>query len=227
MIFYNAEKALVFSWCPDWDLSALQGILSKRTDEVVRICFMTTQVYRIYLVSTPEGLCYWPYIYSNNAWRLLHRHLWKIRDVALDSLSSKEGVYKALEFQMVLQFRDSIEGYFTNLPTAEQITASLGDDPTLGLLDYYRYTYYGADVQEDDEWDGAVEVHCDGGSLLLPYFEAEDGEKHIIAEYATYVPDGVVSNLVRKVTSIFDSAISAVQNVHWSNLRLRVEKRWR
>lgn len=226
MIYYNADKAMKFEWCNGYSFDSAKAVAGAKMDGMVRLCFLTTEVYRMYLAYIPGSGYEWrPYVYRDNALRLLDHHLWRIRPVPDDIWESEEKLRSALEFQMVLQWRNSPEGYYDQHPSAEEIMASLGEHATTETLDFLRYTYGMADVQRDPEWDGAVEVFCDEGSLLIPFVGGEDDAvKSLLLGYATFVPDSRVGYAATKFVRALDRVSSWLSNVHWSSIRSRVDR---
>lgn len=226
MFFPNAEKAFAFAWCNGYEFDNIHdGSLAKVDALSVRVCYMTTQVYRIYLVFVESRFEYWPFQYRDSVWRKLNQHSWAVKDVSDADLESLSSLQQALSFQMILQFRDSVDGFYYEFPEPQVVLDSLGPQATVSTLDALRYTFHPAVVQDDEEWDGAVEVQCKSGVLLIPFKESEDGQRCLVRRYATYVPDSKAAHLAQRIYKKVSNLVSPVRDLHWSNLRFLVESR--
>lgn len=225
LIFNNADKAFQFAWCRGYDLSSISELRGAKVNGMVRLCYMTTEIYRVYLVYDESARFSWrPYTYRENAWRLVPQHSWKVRAVEEGDLVSEKALFKALEFQMVCQWRSSVEGWHDELPSPESVRACLGDAPTTQTLDYFRINYYEVEVQHDPEWDGAIQVLCSTGTLLFPYWDDPDGgPRKLVTKYTTFIPDSRVEQAVTGGARFIDRIVSAVQNLRWTNFRLLVD----
>lgn len=226
MAFPNSEKAFAFSWCAGYSLASLQDSgWYAREEGALRVCFITTQVYRIYIVVDEDGLHYWPFEFEDGMWRKLHKHLWVVGEPRAEDFVSESALWDALCFQMVKQFRSSVESFYGDPPTHEEVQARLGSGLQVSVLDTLRYTWHTVYVQEDEEWDGAIEVLCADGSLLIPYRGEHLLASRLLTEYATFYPDSYLQSATNKVSKLFDNIFSAVRNLHWSNVRLFIESK--
>lgn len=225
MAFPNSEKAFVFSWCTGYSLASLQDHSQLKVDGAVRICFITTQVYRMYVVADAEGYHYWPFVFEDGMWRKLHKHLWVVGSPKPGDFKDEGQLWESLCFQMVEQFRSSVEGFYDEHPTKDEVLQRLGVGAKVGRLDELRYSWHSTDVQDDEEWDGAVEIVCNDGSLLIPYKGSEDCNPNctLITKYATFYPDSLVQSTVQRANCWMDKVSSAMRNMHWSNVRLYLE----
>lgn len=219
LILGDTAKAFKFVWCR----GASFGNLVSGADCSGFICYISTERSRIYLVGCEGKLEFRPYEFTDNAWRPLNKHQWVVDTVSADCLKSEDALLRTMEFQIIKQWRDSITGYYYDAPEAEDILARLGDNSSTATLDTLRVTYFAAEVQQDDEWDGAIQVPCKAGVLLLPY-RFVDNSKQLLKVYATFVPDSPTYGLFKLCRKVFCAAESALQNLHWSNLRLHIEK---
>lgn len=225
LIFNNAEKAFEFVWCRGHSMDSIRGLRGTKVNGMARLCYMTTEVYRIYLVYGEGKQFSWrPYVYREHAWRLVPQHSWRVRQVDEENLISEKALRKALEFQMVCQWRSSVEGWHGELPSPESVRACLGEAPTTQTLNYFRINYYEAEVQHDPEWDGAIQVLCSTGTLLFPYRnDPAGGPRKLVTRYTTFVPDSRVEQAVTRGARFIDRITSAVQNFRWTNFRLLVD----
>lgn len=228
LIYFNADNAFRFSWCTGYDFESIKNAKFNISTKFTRLCYLTTDTYRMYLIYSRDlGYVWRPYLFSDNTWRVLDKHLWNIKDVSPDALSSEQSLREAIEFQMVLQWRNSLEGYYDTAPESSKILALLKTHPYMEALQEFRLTYCPADIQRDPEWSGAVEVFCTDGSIFIPFKEADSGEEKLLLKYATFVPDSIVDSIANKITGIIDSIISRFKNIHWSDIRFCVNKLWR
>lgn len=222
-------KCYVFRWCNGRafeDITARAGLKSDPLNppKPDRYLYVGTQKSRIYLVHDGKKFLCEPYVLKNNSWQKLYAHKMHVRDVTPEAISSEDALREFLSFQMLLQFRNSVEGFYDDPLSAKEILAALPEDATTETLERLRYTYYEADVQRDPEWDGAVDVLSAEGHIYIPYRVGEDGERHLIVKYATFSPYSHAQMFISKVSSGIDHWLSKFGGLRWSEIRSRIEK---
>ena len=215
-----------FAWCTGFDLSTAQGLRPyNRVDDLeLRLCYISTQTNRVYLIHCNKGYVYVPFTYTGGGWRKLYDHLVKVKDFEPSDLDTEYALKAKMEYNLILQFRSSAEGYYDEHPKASDIISRVKDGMTVNDLHNMRYTVYDASVQEDKEWDGAVKVLCDNGWLLYPYLESEDGEKYLITEYVTKAPDSVVQSALEEIGSAYGQLETMLRSIHFSTIRRLIDK---
>lgn len=220
LIFHNAEKSFDFKWCSKYNFEYVRWLCQESPDiQPCLLCYLTTESTRLYLKYDERHFSWAPYVLVNNSWRVLNRHQWKVCDVISDNLSTESELVRALELQHVRQWRDSITGYYSEFPDRRYILSALGESPHLETLEYLKITYYSADVQDDPEWDGAIQIHCRNGILLIPYSIDTEGSKMLIVHFATFVPDSAFTSFCTFVHRAIDAVESFFRNIHWSAIR--------
>ena len=217
----NDPNAFQFEWCFGFTFENFQQKVEKFGHRMARICYISTEVYRIYLVhSEDSGFFYCPYMLANNAWKMLPRHNWHVKDVSTIVFSSVQELRRSLEFQIIYQWRDSIEGWRCSPPDHEEVLDSAKDGDSLDVLRRQHIRFYEAEVQQDPEWDGAVQIWCMDGILLIPYVNGDtDKDPVMLMRYATFIPDSKVKCIGSKVSKFIDKLTSSVQNIRWSYIR--------
>lgn len=221
MSFHNSKKSFVFKWCGTHTLESVSNPELIQASKHTRLCYITTEIYRIYLVAGYGSLAYWPFQLVEGVWVKLHNHMWVVADVEDQHLHTEDTLWEAMCFQIVKQFRSSVESYYADAPKGREVLMRLHPGDSVDALERLRYTWHYIDVQEDKEWAGAVAVVCSDGELLLPYKLTND--KELLLEYATFYPDKPLQGLTSCVSGCIEKISSIVRNLHWSNIRLYIE----
>lgn len=188
--------------------------------ESIFVCSVSTQYHAVHIIASNGNASFVPMAFSDNQWRPLFYHQWKLESFDIGCFKSEEAFRKVLERQMLLQFPKHITTYYEDFPSAQQVLDAIGSCATVKDLQSMRFAVYAASVQDDPEWDGAVSVMCEGGCVLVPY-AGED--KQLIGRYATYSPESVTSALVNKTAGLLDKVSQFIGNIHWSNFRRHIE----
>lgn len=199
-----------------------QAIAATKGDSrTVRLLYIGTQLTRVYVLSRNGVASFVPFAYQEGCWTPLFIHQWRVDRWDDKFLASEEQFYEYLERQMLLQFSACVTGWYDNPPSSSDVLSVLVDGDTVETLDYYRFSSYSVEVQRDPEWDGAVQVLCDGGTLLLPY---AGQDKQLILKYATFVADSVGTKVSGVLSGVMDKCFSFFGNLHWSNFRYRINQ---
>lgn len=217
------ERNFNVVWAEGWRREiALEFIeKTKGNPAELRICTISTQHHCVSLVATDGKGKFVPFEYRENQWRKLYPHKWRVDKFDPRCLESEEEFQRVLERQMLLQFPDQAIGYYDEFPSAEAIKGNLREGFRVCDLAAYRYTVYEANVQRDPEWDGAIQILCDGGCLLVPYYGEQ---KYLIPKYATFKADSVGDSLLSKVGAFFEGISGFFVNLHWSDFRRHIDE---
>lgn len=223
MTLVDFDNTFVVTWASGWRREIAEEFIrrTKGSSQPVRVCTVSTQHHCVSLVASNGTAHFEPYEYSENQWRKLYSHRWRLDEFDFECLKSDEEFKAVLEHQMLLQFPDYTMGYYDDFPTVEQIKCSILDGYCVDDLRKLRYSYYEAEVQRDPEWDGAIQILCEGGWLLIPYF---GDERYLIPRYATFVPESVGVTFLDKFGTLFDRIVGFIGNLHWSDFRRHIDE---
>jgi len=219
------------TWQTGESFETLKANIGVKREKAQRFVTIAVQKERICLMLNTEGAPYYaPYVHEEGAWRPVNARDIKVDAVSEHALVSEENLDAALHRQMLLQFRDSICSYYDEYPDADTICATLDADPRMSTMCRYRYVFHLTDVEDDPEWDGAYNVYCAKGSLVIPYVEREPEEiddPRLLMQHATFIPDSGMANVAGKAGGFFGRIGDAIRNLHWSNVRQTLNGAWR
>lgn len=217
-----------FSFIPEVTLASIDVLLKDKRADPRRVCYITTSHSRIYVWVVGGELKLVPCTHYNNAWRELHRHEWNVPEIPKYVLDSEEALFAFLEKAMARQFRDSVMGFYDELPDSDIIVMSIKDGTTAADLLVFQFSVYETCVNEDPEWDGGVEILCKGGRLVVPYFLSVPGSedprhKNLIGKYAMFVPDNKIKAFFSKIHDFFARLGNIVSVSDYIALRNKID----
>lgn len=225
------ENVYKIFWQPGTDFAALKSDLGRPRETPQRYVTISVQKERICLTLDQKGVpSFVPYVHEEGAWRSVYARNVKVEDVTEHMLENEDTLGHALYHQMLLQFRDSVCGYYTDYPTMDEIMAVLDNDPRMSAMCRERYIFYEVSVEDDPEWDGAYSVFCAKGHILIPYITRDAGEQddpRLLTQHATFVPESGISNMADKASGLFGRIGDLFRNLHWSNVRQTLNGVWR
>lgn len=222
------RSAYRFSYTPEVTLETIRDLLGSRTAEPQRVCYITTSHSRIYVWVVDGELRLIPYSHSNNAWRELYRHEWNIAPVTKEILESEEVLVASLERAMARQFKDSVMGFYDDQPDRWTVMMSLHEGVTAADMRNLQFAVYDTMVSKDPDWDGGVEIHCKNGLIVVPYKlsvpESEDpSHKVLLAEYAMFVPDNLMTAVAVKMEAIRGRLEDIFSGFSFINIRNKID----
>lgn len=227
LISSDPSSRYKFGWCYGYNFNSISSIISDANVTRQRLCYLSTEIYRIYLMysKSPVGnnFSWVPYQYRDHQWEVLPYRLRRTQPVKPEELLTESSLVKAMQFQMALQWRDSMEGYYYNQPSYEEVKRALSTYATTDTLEFLKLRYYEVSVEEDPEWEGAVQVLCAEGYILYPYRKSTAGSQRILlTQYATFVPESRVEDLARKGSDFLNKLESLFNNLNWSDIRFKL-----
>lgn len=223
------QNSYKFQWNNGYSFSNVQRVPLSHIDGTMRLATIWVQNARVCLVVSKEkGFQFVPYTRQNEQWVRVPARDVKV-DSVTDALFQSENTFIAgMERQMLLQFRTLMTGYYEDYPTQEEIIATIKKDPRKSTLVQNRYLFYVANVESDEEFDGAYEVYCDGGILLVPYIGDPSKENvKLLADYSNFIPGGDAESRLERWGKRIDKASSIFSNMHWHNIRNALERLWK
>ena len=217
-----------FSFLPEVTLETIRDLLGSKTAEPRRVCYITTSHSRIYMWVVDGELRLIPYAHSNNAWRELYRHEWNIAPINPNILDSEEALIAVLEKAMARQFKDSVMGFYDELPDRHAVLLSLKEGSTVASMKRLQFSVYETLVNKDPDWDGGVEIMCKDGSIVVPYkWTVRDSENHehklLLAEYAMFVPDNLIKAVAIKMESLRGKIERIFEGISIINIRNKID----
>ncbi len=221
-----SNNAYKVTWHNGWDFNFLQHRREDRFETLVKIVTIQVQKARICLVCSNTGLQYVPYVYIGSVWQKVVKRDLKVEAVSPLIFESEESFKEGLERQMLLQFRTSMVGFYDDFPPRDEILQVLRAHPTMSRMRAMRYTFYKVKVQDDPEFDGAFEVYCKEGSLIVPYRNNEDGDATLIIKWANFRKNNDPESVLDRVGQKLDGISGFFGNIHWSNIRSKIEGVW-
>lgn len=224
----SLQDSYKFQWNNGYSFDRLKSVPLAHLEGAMRLATIWVQKARVcFVVSRERGFQYIPYLRQNEQWVRV-----PARDVKVDSVTdaifeSEEVFIAGMERQMLLQFRTLMTGYYEDYPTQDTIKEEVRKDPRKSTLIQQKYLFYVANVQRDEEFDGAYEVYCDGGFLLIPYVgdPAKENVK-LLVDYANFVPGMDSETLLERWGKRIDKVSTVFSNMHWHNIRNAIERLW-
>lgn len=224
MISKNPRSA--FAYCTHWDFESICEALDKG-NKSARVCFVTTQAYRLYVFISANSLKLIPCVRSENQWitvSLLNR---VTVPSAEELFSSVEHMKDSLTELFFRQFPIAEESFFTMLPTAKEVTGMLTSSP-YGRTMAANFLVYSQDGETFvEEADGVVSILTEEGNLMIPYDKVtEDGIYDIKLQMyrAKLHPDSYIEYFGNKIWECTESFSSVLRELSWSRFRRFVDR---
>ena len=214
--------AFEFKWCRNYTLA---DVLSAQegTQTNPRFCFLGTDEKRIYLVGHAKGLYAVPFVRNGQQWRPMFAHQMKTVPPDKHDLRSQGTLIDYLQKQMLEQFSDSIGGPIEEIPTASTLVRHL---ETLGTLESLKRTslpWVYASVEEDPDWDGAIDITCSDGVVTVPFKKGENTTPFVL-EYTMFTPYSKLKHTYGRVKSKMTGWLSPLRSFHLADIRHFIEE---
>ncbi len=220
----NKDSRSLFSFCTRWNFP-LARIAVGRKNCMARLCYVTTQQYRMYLQLSASGLSYIPCIKEEHQW---------ITDDLLPRVPQPE--FKILFHDVVtlqrvmtehffLQYPKAEECFFESLPTTEEVMMALSSNPKGEELSARFYLFHTEEDKDVDDGDGVVVILVEEGRLMLPYSYLEGRSKDYTLQLyrAKLHPDSLTIYYGNKFWKLVDKAVDTLRGVSWGNFRRKID----
>lgn len=211
------KAASAFNYCPRWDFNTAEAGIT-RGNYRARVCFVSTQEYRMYLVFNMKTLELHPYTRVENKWIA-----GKIReDVPLPNVikyfRSEDALKEELTCAFFKQFPKAEECFYGDLPKYRDVLHALTNSPTCECLNSNFYLYSLDDETTVDDADGIVTILVDEGEYMLPYTKTNSGLSIQVYRGKLH-PDSCIGYLSERFWDKVDNLIVGIQSLSWSGFR--------
>ena len=222
MMSSNAHSQ--FYYCSDWDFSNLSEDFP--ISSMMRVCYVTTQVYRIYLVLSPCGVNLHPFMHVENKW--IRRKLSdRITVPTLEEFrESEEKLKETMTSLLFLQFPKAEESYFETLPHGEEVLKLLRKNSVLSEV-RNNFLVNATRFQGKNDEKGIITITIEEGVLTVPMERNDEGEYVLQVERAKIVPDGKVSYMFNKFSEFVEDLVSKAYVISWITFRRVIEDMYR
>lgn len=226
MTSFDTNNAYKVTWSANCSFDRLKVIDLSKLSSAMRLATIQVQKQRVCLVADYSGYRFVPYEYINSVWKPVNTRDIRVEKVTPEMFESEEIFNENLKRQMMLQFKESVMGFYSDLPGKDEILRVISANPKKSTMREARYTFYKARVAEDPEFDGAFEVHCSDGTLIVPYVGNPDEDPELLVKYANYIKGSDATSRLNRLGRWLDSVVGFVGNIHWSDFRTMLEGVW-
>lgn len=224
----SKTNAYLIKWDGDFTFDKFKALNPKSLESPTRIITIQVQKERVCLVASSEyGFMYVPFYMQDGTWRRVPARDLRIEAVPDAAFTNEESLKESLTRQMMLQFRSSVAGFYADLPSHREVLSVITAHPRKSTMRAAKYPFYKITVVEDPEFDGAFEVYCNGGSLIVPYVGDPESDATLLPEYANFVKNMDYESVFDRIGQRLDGLAGLFSNFHWSNFRTKLEGVWR
>lgn len=166
MISTNTHS--VFAFCTQWDFATAKEAVEVG-NPVVRLCYVTTQKYRLYLVLDGLSLRYSSCVKEEHQWittPISSRVMPPQKDTLFQSCGCLQQVMTKAFF---LQFPTAEEGFYDFFPPYKDVISVLESNPTSKALRTHMYNYSCDECRTVEDADGVVSILVEEGTYMVPY----------------------------------------------------------
>lgn len=210
----------VFDFCTRWNFP-LAKIAVDRKNCMSRLCYVSTQKYRMYLSLSRKGLEYIPCIKEEHQWRPVDVLRRVPKPDAAELFRDVITMEQKMTLHFFMQFPEAEVSFFDNLPTAEEVQHAIANKPFGDVLMQNFYMFHRDEDKAVEGADGVVVILVDEGRLMLPY-TYENGRNHdynLQLYRAKLHPDSYVSYYGNKFWRVVDNVVSSMHDISWGNFR--------
>lgn len=223
----SKDVKYIFSFCPGVDYNfCISG--ERKSTGAKRLCYVTTQKYRQYLVCCGDSLYYTPYVKREHQWFevKLKERVSQINTKRM--LSSKECLRQYMVSDFFVQFPEAEECFFDSLPTCREVRSALYDNPYGSEIQkkFYIHICHKDDLSVDDA-DGVVDILCEEGTLSIPFRDCtvKGVEDFKLQMYRSLLhPDSKLVYFNQCFWELLDNLCSKLRIISWSNLRRLIDE---
>ena len=209
----------IFKFCQGVEFTALAA---KTFDKRTRLCYISTEQFRMYLCGTPDGFALSFFKKDNNQW-LCVRQSTRLQEFAFAIPSSEEELVDCLLRVFYIQFPEASETYWDFLPTMRVVMEMLYLYPTVSEMEYHHFKCITDLSVEVDDADGIATLICSDGSVMVPFDKVSADEKYeyiFQADRALEHPDcGAIIYSIKKLANRVSSWRAKIVLSPWIRLR--------
>ena len=155
----------IFKFCQGLDFNSISDkAFSRRT----RLCYISTEQYRMYLCGTTNGFALSFFRKDNNQW-ICVRQSTRLKDFSFVIPFSEEELIDYLLRLFYMQFPEANETYWGFLPTMGLIMEMLYLYPTVSEMEYHHFKCIPDLSVEVDDADGIATLVCSDGVVMVPF----------------------------------------------------------
>lgn len=217
----------VFNFCSRWNVQ-LARMAVQRKNCRARICYVTTQSYRMYLVADPKGVHYAPYVRGEHQWSAVSL---RERVTAPDPeaiFKTYDTLVQTMTSDFFTQFPHAEECFYDILPTAVEVERVLKKKPTGAALSENFYLFVRDDDCGVEDADGIISILVDEGTYMLPFSIPDNPalqEIMLQPERGKLHPDSVAAQISNAFWGGFDAFFSGIASLFsWSRFRRFIDR---
>lgn len=213
-----------FSYCVPWTFELAEDAIRKGIYRS-RVCYVTTQGYRLYLSVSGRSVTFSPYVRKDNQWIAVKINSRVVLPSVLKLFRSPDTLERVLTETFFWQFPKAEESFYDSVPSLAEVEKVLATSP-LGSVLTENYILF--DLEENcgvEEADGIVSINVEEGVFMMPYDHSEvDGIPDIVFQVyrGKLHPDSKVSYANERAWDIVDSIVDKIRAFHWSDLRRHI-----
>ena len=214
-----------FYYCKGWDFSKISGRPSIQV--TTRVCFVTTEVYRMYLALSPCGMELQAFVHNENKW-VKSQLVSRVTVPSFEDITKDEDTLsKTMTSLLYIQFPKAEESYYAELPKADEVLSKLRMNPKVAELRSNFYVFNTKYPHSVNHSEGIITVNVEEGNLVIPFFVDEDGETILNVESSSIKLDSRLTFLFNKFGDIVDFVAGKMYLFSWITFRRFVEDKYR
>lgn len=224
MLSKNARY--VFNFCTRWNFT-LSKMAIERQNCMARLCYVTTQKYRMYLLLSPKGLRYSPCVKGENQWLPVPVEKRVPTPDGARMFDNPEVLENQMKEDFFLQFPEAEVTFFENLPSCQEVRATLELNPYGAEMSkrFYMFTRY--DEVEVEDADGVVDVLCEEGILSIPFTNCNPELRNDfeLQMYRSLLhPDSKIGYANQLFWGFVDNISSNLRSFSWGSVRRLIDR---
>lgn len=160
------DREFTFNFLKGQSLDSLKSY--RHVQDFVKVCYITTKVYRMYLCIRNGFLIYTAFVRKNNQWRSVPV-LKRTPSPSTLSLASEANLENDLARVFSIQFPKAYESYWEDLPSFDEVMSRLRQSLYETELKQYHYRFVNDGHVEVDDADGITTIFCSEGQIMVPF----------------------------------------------------------
>lgn len=210
-----------FYYCTIWNYEKIKEALSVASVHT-RVCYMTTESCRMYLIIRGKTLEYMPYTKSDNKWHPVRMNSSVESINVVKYCRSEEDLKTILHSAFDTQFPQAAESYYQTIPNYSEIKPALLACPQESTLVENHLIYTVDDDTGIDDGDGIITIVTGDGQCMVPYSDVE-GIKVLQMYRAKLHPDSKIEFLNESFWRKISDFVSQLQCISWSSFRRLID----
>lgn len=217
----------IFAFCTSWDFASAKKACAIGMS-AVRLCYVTTQKYRLYLTLHGSVLEYYPCVSTEHQWipaTLLSRVAPPEGAVLFTSAMTLE---KEMTKAFFVQFPMAEESYYDVFPTCRELLSILDASPNSCTLKAHLLRYTCDERRAVEDADGVASIYVDEGVYMVPYeYINSESDEFVLQMYRGKLhPSNQLAYWTDRVFEQIENVLGSIGSIRFGRIRTFINNFW-